>query len=251
MNIPKKIHYCWFGGAPKSELINRCIESWKKNLKDYEIIEWNETNFDLNMNNYVKQAYELKKWAFITDFVRLYVLYNYGGIYMDTDMEVLKSLDCFLQTKAFTGFEKEEYPITGIMGSIPQSQVIKRLLDYYENRDFVINGNIDFTTNTKIITDILHNEYNAKLDNSFQILKDGEIHIYPKDYFCPKDHNNGKIRLTNNTYAIHHFNGSWMSDRQKLEKKIRAHAKKILGPKFFNLLSKPYTFLRGKASENK
>ena len=103
MSIPKKIHYCWFGRGQMPELAIKCLASWKKNLPDYEVIEWNEDNFDINSNRYVKEAYESKKYAFVTDYVRLYVLYNHGGIYMDTDVEVLKPLDVFLVNRAFTG----------------------------------------------------------------------------------------------------------------------------------------------------
>ena len=110
--IPKIIHYCWFGRGEKPEIVKRCINSWKENLKDYEIIEWNENNFDININNYVKEAYENKKYAFVSDYVRVYALYNMGGIYFDTDVEVFKSLDEFLQEDSFWGFEEKDYIAT-------------------------------------------------------------------------------------------------------------------------------------------
>ena len=123
--IPKIIHYCWFGGKPLSPMARRCIDSWKKYCPDYQIKRWDETNFDLNSCTYIREAYEAKKWAFITDYVRLCVMYNYGGIYMDTDVEVLKNLDCFLSEKAFSGFESVDRIPTGIMASEKECPIIK------------------------------------------------------------------------------------------------------------------------------
>src|SRR5699024_8907222 len=127
--IPKIIHYCWFGGNELSKTTKVCINSWKKKLPDYKIIEWNESNFDINSNQYVKEAYQAGRYAFVTDYVRLYVLYHYGGIYMDTDVEVLKSLDSFLKHQAFTGCENEKNSVTGIIGSEKDHEWIKTLLD--------------------------------------------------------------------------------------------------------------------------
>ena len=127
--IPKKIHYCWFGGNPKPKLAEKCIKSWKKYCPDYELVEWNETTFDIDSAPlFVRQAFESKKWAFITDYVRLWAMYNYGGIYMDTDVEVVKPLDRFLSEKAFSGFESSNYVPTGIMASEKDNPVIGELL---------------------------------------------------------------------------------------------------------------------------
>lgn len=127
--IPKKIHYCWFGGNPYPEDFLKYLESWKKYCPNYEIIEWNEKTFDINLNKYVKEAYECKKWAFVTDYVRLWAIYNYGGIYMDTDVEVLRPLDSFLECQAFSGFERENAVPTGIMAGEKGQSAIKDLLD--------------------------------------------------------------------------------------------------------------------------
>ena len=134
--IPKVIHYCWFGKNPLPELAVKCINSWKKYCPDYEIIEWNENNFDLNSVTYVKEAYEAKKWAFITDYVRLFVLYEYGGVYMDTDVELLKPIDSFLTLDAFSGFESSNAVPTGIISSRKNFKFIKELLDYYNDKHF-------------------------------------------------------------------------------------------------------------------
>ena len=154
--IPKIIHYCWFGGNPLPKSAEKCIKSWKKYCPDYEIIEWNESNFDINSNQYVREAYENKKYAFVTDYVRLYAMYNYGGIYMDTDVEVLKPLDCFLDNHAFSGFESSGYIPTGLMASEKEFPLFRELLKYYGNRAFVNpDGSFDTTTNTLVMVIII------------------------------------------------------------------------------------------------
>ena len=183
--IPKVIHYCWFGGKEMPKLAKKCIKSWKKYCPDYELKLWNEETFDINSNPYVKEAYENKKFAFVTDYVRLFALYNYGGVYMDTDVEVLKSIDEFLENAAFTGFESSNYVPTGIMASEKKLPIIKSLLDYYTDRHFVnTDGSFDITTNTKTITKILSDK-GLILNNSYQKVE--EFTLYPSDYFCPID----------------------------------------------------------------
>lgn len=132
--IPKKIHYCWFGKKPKPALVRRCIESWKKYLQDYEIIEWNEDNFNIHALEYTRQAYENKKWAFVSDYVRLYALYHYGGLYFDTDVEALKNMDCFLNQHLFTGFETKGNPVTAVMGCEKQNKTIGELMEEYNHQ---------------------------------------------------------------------------------------------------------------------
>ena len=151
--IEKKIHYIWFGSNPLPPLAKKCIESWKKFCPDYEIVEWNETNFDVNQNIYTKEAYENKKWAFVSDYVRLYALYHHGGIYMDTDVEVLKNLDDYLNHDAFSGFESSNAIPTGIIGAKKGNYHIKQLLNEYNDRHFILpNGEMDLTTNVTTIT---------------------------------------------------------------------------------------------------
>ncbi len=226
MAIPKVIHYCWFGKGKKSELAEKCISSWKKYCKDYEIKEWNEEKFDINSNEYVRQAYESKKYAFVTDYVRLYAIYTEGGIYMDTDVEVLKPLDEFLKHKAFSSFENNNMIPTGIMAGEKGNAWIKDLLDEYTNLKFIDeNGNIDVTTNVVRITNLTKAKYDLKLESSFQELKNGLVTIYPFDYFCPKDWETGKINLTENSHTIHHFSGSWHDE--ELKKKVKKYRKKL------------------------
>lgn len=227
--IPKTIHYCWFGRGKKPKIAKKCIKSWKKYLPDYEIIEWNEDNFDINSNLYVKQAYEAKKYAFVTDYVRLYALYNYGGIYMDTDVEVLKSLDKFLEYNAFTGFESEQFCVTGIMGSKKKNKMIEEfLLPYKEIKFLNDDGTINQTTNTSMMTDICK-KYGVELNNNQQTVN--SLEIFPKTYFCPLNYNNSDSDLSENTYTIHHFAGSWLSKdvKEKIKKdKIYQKRKKFL-----------------------
>lgn len=206
--IPKIIHYCWFGRGPKNELAIKCIESWEKFLPDYEIKEWNEDNFDVSMYPYAKEALENRKFAFVTDVVRLYALYTEGGVYMDTDVEVLKSYDPFLHHHMFSGFENNGYVPTGMMAAEKGSLWAKELLDEYNNRRFVKeDGTYDITTNTIVITNYMRNK-GLKLNNTYQDFPN-LCTMYPSEYFCPKDHGTGKINLTDKTVCIHHFAGSW------------------------------------------
>ena len=194
--IPKIIHYCWFGRSKMPPLAIKCIESWKKNLPEYEIKEWNENNFDLNMYPYVREAYDNRKFAFVTDVVRLYVLYEEGGIYMDTDVEVLKSLDPYLQHNAFSGFEDDIHIPTGIIASEKGGKWVKDNLAYYNNRHFIKeDGTMDLTTNVITLTNYMLS-LGLKQDNSYQDFPN-LITLYPKDYFCPKSYIDGNIYLTN------------------------------------------------------
>lgn len=207
--IPKIIHYCWFGGKKKPVEALKCIQSWRKYLKDYQIIEWNEQNFDINQNQYVKEAYESKKYAFVTDFVRLFALKEYGGIYMDTDVEVLKPFNQFLHHEAFSGFENNNFIPTGIMGSQKGGQWVSELLDMYKDKQFILpSGKFDTTTNTVLITNHMLKKGLIK-NNIFQDFKN-YVTLYPSDYFCPKDHATGLIKITENTVCIHHFAASWL-----------------------------------------
>lgn len=216
--IQKTIHYIWFGGNPLPPIAQKCINSWKEKCPDYEIIEWNEKNFDVNQNLYTKEAFESKKWAFISDYVRLYVLYHYGGIYMDTDVEVLENLDNFLVYKAFSGFESSNAIPTGIIGAEKGNEIIKELLDDYNDRHFILeNGKMDLTTNVTTITRYFKQK-GLVLNNTFQDYN-GFI-FFPSEYFCPKDYKSGEINLTKNTITIHHFNGSWIPKSQKIKYSI-------------------------------
>lgn len=218
--IPKKIHYCWFGRGKMPELALKCIASWKKYLPEYEIKEWNEDNFDLDLYPYAREAYDNRKFAFVTDVVRLYALYHEGGIYMDTDVEVLKPLDEFLHLPAFSGFESLTHIPTGLMACQAGHPLFKVLLDDYIDLHFVKkDGEFDTVPNIVRITNICV-KYGLKLDNQLQTIAD--FTLFPKDYFCPKSYDDGKIYLTDNTCAIHHFAGSWLPKYIKFEQKVWA-----------------------------
>jgi lipopolysaccharide biosynthesis glycosyltransferase len=201
--IPKRIHYCWFGGKPKPELIVNCLNSWKEHMPDYDIIEWNETNFDVNKHGeYARKAASEKKWAFVTDYVRLWALHHYGGVYMDGDVQVFKPLDRFLVHRAFTGHETPELLVTATMGAEAEHPWITTLLNYYSNVTF------NSTPNTQSITKISR-PFIEKQDMGFTYLKEGVV-IYPVKTFCSYDHRNLKPILTNESYTIHLFAGTWL-----------------------------------------
>lgn len=224
--IPKTIHYCWFGGNPLPPLAVKCIKSWEKYCPDYEIIEWNESNFDIDAAPlYVRQARDAKKWAFVTDYVRLYVLTTYGGVYMDTDVEVVKSLDPYLDHAAFSGFENEVRVPTGIMACEKEFPLFTELLLYYDTASFLKkDGSPDVTTNVDIITKILL-QRGLVLNNQYQEI-DG-FALYPNDYFCPLSYSTGKLKKTGRTVTIHWFNGSWKTPEQMERYKTRRRKNRI------------------------
>ena len=244
--IPKIIHYCWFGRGQMSSLALKCIESWKKYLPDYELRLWNEDTFDITSVPYVKEAYEARKFAFVTDYVRLYALYNEGGIYMDTDVEVLKPLEKFLTLPAFSGFESDKEIPTGIMASEKHGKWAAEMLLYYNHdRHFLKeDGSFDMTTNVHIIGGMMHKN-GFVMQNGYQIYKDC-IHIFPKDYFCPKGRT-GIVTLTENSYCIHHFNGSWQTPYQKYKKYF---FRNILGNRISTFLVKCKRIITGKKRSN-
>lgn len=235
--IPKKIHYCWFGGNPLPEDAKRCLETWKKYLPDYEIRVWNESNFDINSNLYVKQAYEARKFAFVTDYVRLYALLTEGGVYMDTDVEVLGSFNPFLHHHAFSGFETNNTVPTGMMAAEKGSLWAKELLEWYDDKSFVKHdGSYDTTTNTCTITKYMVDK-GLRLNNKLQDFP-GLITIYPSEYFCPKDHGTGLIHTTDKTVCIHHFAGSWLPKTVMYRHKFKLLAVRLFGDGFVKVVRK-------------
>ena len=206
--IPKIIHYVWVGNNPKPKDIKKCMKTWKKHLKDYKIIEWNESNFDISSHPFVKKAYEAKKWAYVSDYIRMSAIYNYGGIYLDTDVLVLENFDKFLNNKVFVGFERENYPFTAVFGAEKKNKFIKKLLDYYDNLDAY---NFDFENNNTIsVSNILINEYGCSKENKEQLLKDG-IKVYKDDILC---------NPSKNSTTVHIFTGTWLEGIKPLKRKI-------------------------------
>lgn len=200
--IPKIIHCVWFGKGEMNDRAKHCIETWKKVLPDYEIMKWTEDNFDVNYNDFTKQSYENKKYAFTSDVVRLWALDKFGGIYMDTDVEVYKSLDEFLSDPAFSGFEDINYPVTATLGAEKGNPVIKMMLDYYNSVDFKLYDDwrdyIKYEeTSTCVQSNILGLLGIDRQKNEIQRLK--SFVVYPREYFFTKDEG----------YTYHSFNGSW------------------------------------------
>ena len=233
--IPKIIHYCWFGGNPLPELAIKCIESWKKYLPDYEIKEWNESNFDINCCAYVREAYEAKKWAFVSDYARFWILYQHGGLYFDTDVELIKSIDDLIVKGAFMGCEpwnaapalsdiktkEAANPGLGLaaapglgLAAAPGLGLYKEVLDAYECDHFTITEKGGPPTVVERMTKILL-RHGLKDDNDIQFIEG--IYIYPSEYFCPLDYGTGQMTITENTRSIHHYVASWHSN---IEKKI-------------------------------
>lgn len=221
--IPKVIHYCWFGGNPLPDLAKKCIASWKKYLPDYEIKEWNETNFDLRCCNYVKEAYEAKKWAFVSDYARFWILYNYGGIYFDTDVEIIKDMSDIIKKGAFMGCETSEKCAPGLgLGVNPGLGLYEEILDNYQKSHFL---NSDGTNNYETVVDRTTNILKKHgFKECYVIQKIADVMIYPPEYFCPMDYTTGKLNITENSCSIHWYDASWLDDRMK---KRRVRSEKI------------------------
>ena len=207
--IPRIVHYCWFGGKEKSDAVIRCMDSWKKWLPDYQFMEWNETNFRIETSgDYVREAYVHQKWAFVSDYVRLHALKTYGGIYLDTDVEVFRSFDALLKNEAFFGFESKDYLTTAVMACSKGSQIIESFIGEYENRHFVLeDGTLDTeTTNVVVLTGMLKTR-GLVLNGKEQTVCGARI--YPQKYFSPNNFCNifGKYKKEN--YAYHHCYASW------------------------------------------
>lgn len=217
--IPKKIHYCWFGNKPKGKKELKCIASWKKYCPDYEIIEWSEANVDLDMMPFVKQAYNAKKYAFVSDVIRLWAILTYGGIYFDTDVELIKSFEAFLDFRGFIGFETNNYVNTGqCFGAEKNNQIIQEMLNCYKKLNFMnIGGTEQVIKCTEINTKILV-KHGLICNGKFQMI-DGFV-VFPVEYFNPYDDPTGRLYITKNTHSIHWYSKSWMSKRTVLRSKL-------------------------------
>lgn len=217
--IPKIIHYIWVGGNPKPKDIQKCIKTWQKHLEGYEIKEWNENNFDINSHPFCKAAYEAKKWAYVSDYIRAYVIYHEGGIYLDTDVILLDNFDKYLQHDAFVGFENDTHPFTAVFGAKKHHSLTKKMLDYYDELKLY---NFDFSSNNTIsVSNILINDYKCELGNKYQILKD-DIAVYPDYIFC---------NPSKDSVSIHVFTGSWLDNKKSLKYKIMKKLKLSINTK--------------------
>lgn len=206
--IPKIIHYCWLSGDTIPEQLQIYMKSWKEKLPDYKFVLWDKSKFDINSTLWTKQAYETKKYAFAADYIRLYAVYNYGGIYMDMDVEVLKSFNHLIEKEYILGHEDNEGIEAGVFGAEKGAEWIKKCLEYYKNRPFIKNDN---TLDTKplpiIIKEIISNNFKDML-------------LLEPDYLTAKSYKTGKITVTSNTITIHHFAGSWVTNKDKIKTSI-------------------------------
>lgn len=212
--IPKIIHYCWFGRSPLPSSAKRCIASWKKYLPDYEIKEWNEDNFDVNRIPYTRDAYAAKKYAFVSDYARFWVLYHYGGVYFDTDVEVIRPMDVFIAKGPFMGWEKPGS--TGVYSIAPglglaankEQPLYQEILHGFEHLNFYDeNGERNNYSMIPLVTDLL-TQKGLKKDGSMQVIDN--VILYPSEYLCPMEYFTGKVTITDNTYAIHWYTMTWL-----------------------------------------
>ena len=226
--IPKTIHYCWFGEKSKPKLVEKCIQSWIKYCPDYEIIEWNESNFDVHQNRYTTFCYENRKYAFLSDYVRLKTVYEYGGIYLDTDVEVIRKIDELCNNTAFFGFENNEYVATGLGFGAEKNNIIvgKMMAEYEFNEGEPIEVKKAPALNTAVL-------------EKMGLVKNGETQIvngaqiYSSDFFNPYDDPTGRLNITKNTYTIHWFAKSWVSKRKVLRSKLTRPLHRLFGVDFF------------------
>ena len=233
--IPKVIHYCWFGRGEKPELAKKCIASWKMFLPDYEIKEWNEDNFDVNIIPYTAEAYSVKKYAFVSDYARFLILYKYGGLYFDTDVEVIKPLTDIINRGPFMGIEtvsstkkKHAYVAPGLgMGALPKMEFYKEILAYYNDMHFALEGGRfnQMTVGEHTTQSLILNGFSP--ENNLQRV--AGIWIYPIDYFNPLDDATGKLRISDNTRSIHWYTKSWISNRSPMTIKLTRIIHRIIG----------------------
>ncbi len=228
--IPKKIHYCWFGGGKKPKLNQDCIDSWKRHCPEYEIVEWNKDNCDMEINPYVSEAYHrCQQWGAISDYFSVKALYEEGGVYFDTDVQLIKNIDVFLHHPAFASFDSTNGMVNfgSGAGSIPGNLIFKEIQNEYEDLHFLNpDGSRNDAANYIYQTKILK-RYGLKLNNARQDLEN--ISIFPSSCFCPYDLRSGKTEITKNTYGIHQFDGSWWdADRKKVFERQQGYSFKLL-----------------------
>lgn len=230
--IPKTINYCWFGRKRKPNSVKKNIASWRKYCPDYKIIEWNEDNFHIQDYKFTKQAYNDKKWAFVSDYARLKIIYDNGGIYLDTDVELIKNLDDLLYNDAYVAIQrKDKLCNTGLgFGAVPKNKIIEKMMNLYSKIDYAS------ANKEKIACPILNNQVLESLGYSYsnQVIKMSNISVYPPEYFDPYSPGFSDDVLTNNTYTIHHYDASWVSGKEKIKRKLV----NFIGLKNFNAIKR-------------
>lgn len=227
--IPKIIHYCWFGRGEKPELARRCIASWRKFCPEFEIREWNEDNCDYLALPFMAEAYAAKKYAFVTDVMRLLVLEQYGGVYFDTDVEVVRDISPLLNDEGFIGFENDQYVASGLtIAAIAHRPVIQAMIEEYKKLHYVQpDGSVTSVGCPRLNTDVL--ERFGLVRNGQEQLAAG-IHVYPADRFNPLDSATGRLKKTENTWSIHWYSMSWLPKHVQLKAKLGRMVRRILKP---------------------
>lgn len=239
MSIPKIIHYCWFGKGEKPKDVQEYITEWHKVLPEYQIIEWNEDNFDICINKYVEEAYQAKKYAFVSDYARLFALYNHGGIYLDTDVEVLKPFDDLLEKDVVLGFEEKGYIATSTICARQKSSFIQEFMALYHKKSFILaDGKFDMTTNVTKITSLLkpYGLVENELPQKLTINDSESITILDRIKFSPYDYLNLVNHADKSTYAVHHFGATWADNSFKYKKVIKSFVIKLIGSKNYEKL---------------
>lgn len=233
--IPKIIHYCWFGRNPKPDIVLKCLKSWEKYMPEYEIVEWNEDNYDVNKCEYIKVAYKEKKWAFVSDYVRFDVLNSMGGIYFDTDVELLKKIpDSILENNAFTGMESAGKVSPGLVfASIPHHPFLNDILKAYEASAFIQTGKRKYKTVNEFTTEILEKK---GLNSEQKYQKIYDIAIYPSTFFCGYNQDLGEYDIQPETISVHHYSSTWKKKTIKI--RIQNLIKKMVGKKGYLRLLK-------------
>ncbi|MDD3138309.1 MAG: glycosyltransferase [Lachnospiraceae bacterium] len=247
--IPKKIHYCWFGRGKKPKMALRCVKSWEKFCPNYEIVEWNEDNFDVNCCEYTKEAYKAKKYAFVSDYARYQILYKNGGVYFDTDVELIRAIDDIVEKGNFMGYETdgsnfadriqspmytgEVNPGLGI-AAVPGLHIYKEILDYYHTLNFIMSdGSLNTKTVVAYTTEIL---LKHGMKDMREIQKVDGIWIYPKEYFNPRNNNTGKLEITKNTKSIHWYSMSWLPKHKAMLVNVTRICHRLFGEDCFSRL---------------
>lgn len=247
--IPKIIHYIWLGGKPIPERDQKFIDGWKELHPDYEFKLWNESNFDMDVCDYVREAYANKKWSFISDYIRAYVLYNYGGIYIDTDVELLKSFDDLLKYDFFTSFENMVILNPAITGSTKGNKLVGELLDHFNRKTYFTDKKktkVDSFIMPIVASVIFKKKFGLKLNNTFQELKvdDMTCAFLPCDYYHAQDYVSGEVVITENTHGIHRYAGSWLTAKNKKEDRFVENVRKFFGDKAFRKIMKKFLHAR-------
>lgn len=226
--IPKIIHYCWFGRGEKPELAKKCIASWKKFCPDFEIREWNEDNCDYLAMPFMAEAYAAKKYAFVSDVMRLIVLEQYGGVYFDTDVEVVRDISPLLNDEGFIGFENNRFVNSGqVMAAVPHQPIVQAMIDEYKK--------LHYMQPDSSVMPVGCPRLNSDVLERFGLIRNGQeqivagIHVYPDDYFSPMDSTTGKLTKTENTYSIHWYSMSWLPKRTQIRAKLGRIVRRIMG----------------------